>query len=167
MLLLILLILQASVLMEGNKTQAYNVLQDKYEQNCKEIKHDCNCREVKDEKTYWGKTKGKFYLISLKVKNEVRGKLICRQEPIADALVELYDHPEVSKGDRFNGIGQNRVYVCKTDENGYFCINNLSAGTYELRCSKKGYEVVARIVDINPKKYFNEEHNFLFMDPTY
>ena len=50
-------------------------------------------------------------------------------KPIVDAIIEL----------TYSDENEEEVKVYKTDNNGYYCINNLNVGTYTLKITKEGY----------------------------
>lgn len=59
-------------------------------------------------------------------------------EPLADVLVEVFDHPEwIALNYPASRVKQHRIAACKTGSDGNFCFENLAAGRYELRASKE------------------------------
>lgn len=58
-------------------------------------------------------------------------------EPLADVLVEVFDHPEwIALNYPASRVEQRRVAACKTGADGSFCFENIASGRYELRASK-------------------------------
>ena len=58
-------------------------------------------------------------------------------QPVCDVLVEVFDKPDwIARGYSRPPFDQKRLAVCKTGDDGSFCIDSISAGKYELRASK-------------------------------
>jgi protocatechuate 3,4-dioxygenase beta subunit len=58
-------------------------------------------------------------------------------EPLADVLVEIFDHPEWIVLDYPRSrVEQRRIAACKSGPDGSFCFDNIPTGKYELRVSK-------------------------------
>ena len=67
----------------------------------------------------------------------IRGVVTDGTKPLANALVEVFDHPEwMISSLNSNRVKQQRVVACKTDAEGRFCFANIAGGKYELRVSQ-------------------------------
>jgi len=108
----------------------------------------CRCKKAKkSETTCWGWIKGHLEVDGGTVK-EIRGRIVDASEsPYADALIEVYDHPELDLDAR------KRVAACRTGAKGEFCIRNLRPGKYELRGScVSGFDAGHTIVNLAQKE---------------
>jgi hypothetical protein len=113
---------------------------------------DCSCRKAqKGERTYWG------WIIDSPddagVVKRIRGKVENHGgEPVADVLVEIFDHPEVRTGEDLPASRkkQRRVAACKTGADGEFCFAGIQAGKYEVRCSKPVFDTSSVMVTLAP-----------------
>ncbi|MBP7867598.1 MAG: carboxypeptidase regulatory-like domain-containing protein [Acidobacteria bacterium] len=114
---------------------------------------DCDCRKVgNDVVTTWGV---KPYAIELPdTYPSLEGKVADSAGDAVDgALLEVFDHPEA--GSWFRGSApsgkarQKRVAACRTGEEGCFRFS-LSAGEYELRVSRPGFDAVVLRVKVKP-----------------
>jgi hypothetical protein len=75
---------------------------------------------------------------------------------MTNALVEVFTDPDVlllrsNPGVEARRAKQRRVAACFTNEEGEFCLAELPAGRYELRCSSKGFQAVSQTIRVTPK----------------
>lgn len=108
----------------------------------------CHCKKAKkSETTCWGWIKGHLEVDGGTVK-EIRGRVVdAAESPYADALIEVYGHPELDLDER------KRVAACWTGANGEFCFEGLKPGRYELRGScVSGFDAGHTIVTLTPKE---------------
>lgn len=108
-----------------------------------------HCRKVKSsETTCWGWIKGHTAVEGGTVK-EIRGKVVDpNEEPVPDALIEVYDNPDLDFDKR------KRVAACRVGINGKFRFKGLRPGKYELRgsyCGGAGFDAGHTIVTLEPK----------------
>ena len=107
------------------------------------------CKKVKSsETTCWGWIKGHTPVDGGMVK-EIRGKALAPdKEPIAAALIEVYDNPDLDFDQR------KRVAACRVGANGEFRFKGLRPGKYELRgsyCNSPGFDAGHTIITLAPK----------------
>lgn len=72
--------------------------------------------------------------------------------PLADALVEVYTHPEAVSIYIPGGNPQKRIAGCMTDPSGKFKLS-VPSGDYEVRVSYPGYQVLSFNIKVR-KWYF-------------
>jgi len=106
------------------------------------------CSKVKDsEKTCWGWIQGHTPEDGGTVK-EIRGKVVApNEEPVPDALIEVYDNPDLDFEQR------KRVAGCRVGANGEFRFKGLRPGKYELRgsyCNSPGFDAGHTIIIYAP-----------------
>jgi hypothetical protein len=107
------------------------------------------CKKVgKSETTCWGWVQGHTPVDGGTVK-EIRGKVVAPDgEPVAGALIEVYDQPELGFDKR------KRVVACRTGKNGEFRFKGLASKKYELRgsyCGGAGFDAGHTIVTLAPE----------------
>ena len=107
------------------------------------------CKKVKrTQTTCWGWIKGHAPVAGGTVK-QIRGRVVTPDEqPVANALIEVYDQPELGIDKR------KRVAVCRVGDDGTFNFKGLSPGTYELRgsfCDNPGLDAGHTIINLAPK----------------
>ena len=108
------------------------------------------CKKVKSsETTCWGWIQGHTPVDGGTVK-EVRGKVVDpNEEPVPDALIEVFDNPD-------SGFDQRkRVAACRVGANGEFRFKGLRPGKYELRgsyCGGAGFDAGHTIIIFAPKE---------------
>lgn len=106
------------------------------------------CTKVKDsETTCWGWIMGHTAVDGGVVK-EIRGIVIApNKEPVPDALIEVYDNPDLDIDKR------KRVAACKVGIDGKFRFKRLRPGKYELRgsyCGGPGFDAGHTIITLAP-----------------
>jgi hypothetical protein len=117
-----------------------------------------NCRCVPatdDDTTRWG---GNEYIIvkEEKVYRYLSGTVnFQNDDPVSDALVEVYTHPEYLLLEYSEGAKkkkkQRRIAACVTGEDGKFCFGFLPPGKYEMRVSQgSGINVTHIYVEADP-----------------
>lgn len=107
------------------------------------------CSKVKsNETTCWGWIQGHTPEDGGTVK-EIRGKVVApNEEAVPDALIELYDNPDLDFDQR------KRVAACRVGANGEFRFKGLRPGKYELRgsyCGGAGFDAGHTIITFAPK----------------
>ena len=106
------------------------------------------CKKVKkSETTCWGYIQGHTAVEGGTVK-EIRGKVVVpNEEPVPDALIEVFDSPDLDFDQR------RRVAACRVGANGEFHFKGLRAGKYELRGSYcRGFDAGHTIITYAPKE---------------
>lgn len=106
-------------------------------------KEKCRCVPASTEqKTSWGQQN--VIIKPDEVLKSLRGKVVvaANDQPLAGALVEVYDRPEGLLMDwkerEVRKAQQRRIAACVTGADGQFCFSKVPAGKYELRSSKPG-----------------------------
>ena len=116
--------------------------------------YECKCRRVPEsETTYQGQAH--IVVSDERIVNKFRGIVSFNDEPAPEALIEVFDDPEVvllkySPEIEKRRKNQRRIVACKTVEGGKFCFDDLPSGKYELRVSKSGFSPVSYIINFNP-----------------
>jgi len=98
----------------------------------------CTCKPATDqEQTRWG---NEHVLIDGVIRlNAVRGRVLDQNaSPMLQALVEVFTR----------GTRPRRIAACFTDSDGEFCLTQLPAGRYELRCSFKNFHAVSQTIQV-------------------
>jgi hypothetical protein len=122
------------------------------------VRSDCKCAQPdKKETTRWGGNEVVVIVEETSVKRlqgTVKGP---DGTPIAEALVEIFTHPEFLLSDLPNSNSQRpeqqRVAACVTEKDGKFCFRRVPPGTYELRSSiSTGWDVTKVHLTVDPKK---------------
>ena len=106
------------------------------------------CKKVKNsETTCWGWIQGHTPVDGGTVK-EIRGKVVDpNEEPVPDALIEVFDNPDLDFDQR------KRVAACRVGANGEFHFKSLHPGKYELRGSYcRGFDAGHTIINYAPKE---------------
>jgi len=123
------------------------------------------CKKAKrTETTCWGWIKGHPPNDGGTVK-QIRGKVITPNElPVANALIEVYDHPEKKLDVR------KRLKACHVGDDGTFHFTGLRPGTYELRgsfCDNPGLDAGHTIIRFAPRdKRASKGEIFVTLTPS-
>lgn len=113
----------------------------------------CSCRKATAQNTtHWG------WIVNKTIKGgsvkALKGRVVNRDgQLLANALVEVFDKPEVWLADKGyqNRDKQKRLAACLTREKGEFCFTGLRPGRYELRgSSPEPYDPMHVIVTLAP-----------------
>jgi hypothetical protein len=130
----------------------------------------CKCASATGETTRWGgneiivvKPGGTYGFISGKV------RMMIAEEPMEDALVEVFDKPDYLLCDWTPEAGnpnkcstdppadQRRIAACVTGKDGKFCFDNIPSGKYELRVSKAtDWDVSRCVIVVRPESRFSK-----------
>src|ERR1051326_1430459 len=128
----------------------------------------CGCASATGETTRWGgnetiliKPRGTFEFVG--------GKVLMGDEPMDDALVEVFDKPDYllcdwtaedgnpNKCSNDPPADQRRIAACVTGKDGKFCFDNIPSGKYELRVSKDiGWDVSHYVIVVKPESRWSK-----------
>jgi Carboxypeptidase regulatory-like domain len=107
-----------------------------------------NCKKAKkSDTTCWGWIQG-HEAVDGGIVNKIQGKVVTpNDEPVANALIEVYDNPELDFDKR------KRIAACQTGKNGEFSFKGLPSKKYELRGSicGVGFDAGHTVVTLGPK----------------
>lgn len=113
----------------------------------------CRCdKALKIANTCWGWAE--HSPLDGGVVKEMRGFLVDpEKKPVADALVEVFDHPEAASGVQLSGSKKlRRVAACWIGADGEFCFKGLKPGRYEIRGScVSGFDAGCTVVTLDPQ----------------
>ena len=116
----------------------------------------CRCVPATDDDlTRWGGNES-IIVKEEKVHRHLSGIVtLGGDNPISDALVEVYTHPEYLLLDyperESKKKKQRRVAACVTEEDGKFCFGFIAPGKYEVRVSlESGINVTHIYVEVDP-----------------